>query len=361
MNLFNIETCSSNLNISKNRTERFVIDLLAQLMPRFEEYGLRVDAHQPRKHDAGYDLDLVLSRGGFHQAFAMQLKARPTLSNLSAFRMHEIGEIPLLVGASAVSPRSADGFRRAGIQFIDAAGNASIRFGDVLIDVRGRRAGIDPSLLEREKGGNLFSRARSQVAFVLLQWPRLWRRSQRELAEAAGVSVGHANDAVRMFRQSGFGPGGHRSDAELVDLWVAAFPKGLATKLTLATYRGSVEEFRKVIAEAPVFPAGAAISGELAADDRLRPAALTIYVPELDPTMPVKNRWRLEEGGNITVRHKFWTTPSSESHDTAGLQVGKQLAPALLVYADLMASDDPRVRSVAPEWRRDVARPELDR
>jgi hypothetical protein len=338
-----------------------VNDLWAELVPRFEEYGLRVDAHQPRMLDAGYDLDLVLSRGGAHQAYAMQLKARPTLSNLAPFHTHEIGSIPLLVGATAVSPRSADSFRRAGIQFIDTAGNASIRFGDVLIDVRGRRAGFDPSLPEREKGGNLFSRARSQVAFVLLQWPRLWRTPQRELAEAAGVSLGQANDAVRMFRQSGFGPGGHRSDAELLDLWVAAFPKGLATKLTLATYRGSLEEFRKVNAEDSVFLAGAAISGEFAADDVLRPAALTIYVPELDPMLPVKNRWRAEEDGNITVRHKFWTTPKSEPHDYDGPLVGKRLAPALLVYADLMASDDPRVRSVAPEWRRHLARPELDR
>lgn len=336
-------------------------DLLAELVPRFEEYGLRVDAHQPRMHDAGYDLDLVLSRGGAHQAFAMQLKARPTLSNLAPFRADGSGSIPLLVGATSVSARSADSFRRAGIQFIDTAGNASIHFGDVLIDVRGRRAGFDPSLPEREKGGNLFSRARSQVAFVLLQWPRLWRTPQRELAEAAGVSLGQANDAVRMFRQSGFGPGGHRSDAELLDLWVAAFPKGLATKLTLATYRGSVEEFRKVNAEDPVFLAGAAISGEFAADDMLRPAALTIYVPKLDPMLPVKNRWRSEEDGNITVRHKFWTTPSRESHDYDGPLVGKRPAPALLVYADLMASDDPRVRGVAPEWRRRLDRHESDR
>lgn len=164
-----------------------------------------------------------------------------------------------------------------------------------------------------------------------------------------------------MFRQSGFGPGGHRSDAELLDLWVAAFPKGLATKLTLATYRGSVEEFRKVNAEDPVFLAGAAISGEFAADDMLRPAALTIHVPKLDPMLPVKNRWRSEEDGNITVRHQFWTTPSSESHDYDGPLGGKRPAPALLVYADLMASDDPRVRGVAPEWRRRLDRHESDR
>ena len=50
-----------------------------------------------------------------------------------------------------------------------------------------------------------------------------------------------------------------------------------------------------------------------------------------------------------------------ESHDYDGPLIGQRLAPVLLVYADLMASDDPRVRGVAPEWRRRVARRELDR
>ncbi|KRB78459.1 hypothetical protein ASE01_04125 [Nocardioides sp. Root190] len=336
-------------------------DLLAELAPRFEEYGLRVDAHQPRMHDAGYDLDLVLSRGGAHQAFAMQLKARPTLSNLAPLRTHGSGSVPLLVGATSVSARSADNFRRAGIQFIDAAGNASIRFGDVLIDVRGRRADIEPPHPERERGGNLFSTARSQVAFALLQWPRLWKRPQREIAEAAGVSLGQANDALRMFRQSGFGPGGNRSDSELLDLWVASFPQGLGQKLTLATYRGSVDEFRKVDAEDPVFLGGPALSGELAADDLLRPASLTIYVAGLDPMLPVKNRWRSDGDGNITVRRRFWTTPPHESQDHDGPLTGLRNAPAVLVYADLMASDDPRVRGVAPEWRGRLDRHESDR
>lgn len=337
-------------------------DLLSELVARFEAYGLRVQAHPLREsHYIGYDVDLVLSRGRARQAFAMQLKTRPTLSNIDRIRPAVAGPILPMVGAVSVSPRSADAFRRAGIQFIDSGGNASIHFGDVLIDVRGRRTDRDQPQPEHEKGGNLFSRARAQVAFVLLQWPRLWRAPQREVAEAAGVSLGQANDAVRMFRHSGFGPGGHRSDTELLDLWVAAFPTGLATKLTLATYRGSVEEFRKVNAEDPVFLAGSAVSGELAADDLLRPAALTIYVAELDPMLPVRNRWRADGNGNITVRHKFWKTPSDESHDYDGPLIGQRLAPVLLVYADLMASDDPRVRGVAPEWRRRVARRELDR
>lgn len=336
-------------------------DVLSKLVARLEEYGLGVEARPLREiHDVGYDVDVELSRGRARQAFAMQLKTRPTLSNIDRIRPAVPGPILPLIGATSVAPRTADAFRRAGIQFIDSGGNASIHFDDVLIDVRGRRTDRDQSRPQQKKGGNLFSRARAQVAFVLLQWPSLWGVPQRELAEAAGVSLGQANDAVTMFRNSGFGPGGHRSDAEFLDLWVAAFPTGLASKLTLAIYRGSLEEFGKASAEDPALGAGSAVSGEVAAVDLLRPAALTIYVGELDPMLPLRNRWRTDGKGNITVRRKFWTTPSGETHDDEAPLIDQRLAPALLVYADLMASDDPRVRGVAPEWRRRIAGLQFD-
>lgn len=338
-------------------------DLLAVLTDRLEEFGLQVDvwAHPAGGSDLRHDVEVELSRGAARQEFAMELKRHATLSHLRHDSATGRAVLPLLVGATTVSPRSADAFRRAGIQYVDASGNAWIHFGDVLIDVRGRRSERDASETARARGGNVFSAARAQVAFALLQWPRSWKKPQRAVAEAAGVSLGQVNDALKMFREAGFGPGGHRSDSEFLDLWVASFPSGLGQKLLLATYRGSIEDFRKVDAEDPVFVGGAVISGELAADDLLRPEALTIYVAKLDPMLPVQNRWRSDGDANITVRRKFWTTPPDETNDYDGPLVGLRNAPAVLVYADLLASDNPRVRSVAPEWRNRIARREQGR
>lgn len=332
-------------------------DMLAMLTTRLEEFGVQVEVSS-RPH-GGFDvseMDLVLSRGDTQQAFALELKNHATHFDLRHNRRSATESGPLLVGAASVSPRSADAFRRSGVQYIDVAGNASIHFGDVLIDVRGRRSeGVATEGVQR-RGGNLFSPARAQIVFSLLQWPRLWKKPQRELADAAGVSVGQVNNTLEMFRESGFGPGGHRRDSELLDLWVASFPSGVGKKLVLATYRGSIEAFRKVDAEDPVFVGGAALSGELAIEDLLRPAALTIYVTKLDSMLPVRNRWRSDGEANITVRRKFWTTPPHETHDDDGPLTGLRNAPAVLVYADLMASDDARVRSVAPEWRKKLAK-----
>ncbi|MET1005886.1 MAG: type IV toxin-antitoxin system AbiEi family antitoxin [Propionibacteriaceae bacterium] len=322
-------------------------DTLDTLVARLEEFGLRVEASErSRGVNDGYDVDLLLSRGEARQEFAMELMGHARLSDLGRHSGVRTPAFPWMVGAASVSSRSADAFRRAGVQYIDASGNASIHFGDVLIDVRGRRVGRDLSTPPGR--GNLFSSARAQVAFALLQWPRLWQKPQREIAEAAGVSLGQVNDALKLFREAGFGPGGHRSHSEFLDLWVASFPSGLGHKLVLATYRGSIEDFSKIDVEDPTF-VGAEISGELAADDLLRPAALTVYVANLDPLFPVANRWRSDGDGNITVKRKFWRTPKDEM--PARPPVDMRQAPPVLVYADLLASGDPRVRSVAPDWR----------
>lgn len=332
-------------------------ELLAALVERLEEFGLHVDAQEhPSGVGLGNEADLVLSRGHMRQKFAVELERHATFSSVGSHTGTR-RNLPLLIGAAAISPRSADAFRRAGIQYVDTAGNAWLHFGDVLIDVRGRPSSAHvPS--RSATGSNLFSTGRAQVAFVLLQWPRSWKKPQRVVAEAAGASLGQAHNALAMFRDAGFGPGGHRSSSEFLDLWAASFPSGLARKLTLATYQGSIEGFRKLEAEDPVFVGGAVVSGQLAAEEQLRPAAVTIYVAKLHPMLAVKNRWRSDGEANITVRLKFWKTPPDETHDHAGPLTGLRPAPDVLVYADLMASDDPRVRDAATEWRERIARRE---
>ena len=160
-----------------------------------------------------------------------------------------------------------------------------------------------------------------------------------------------------MFRQAGFEPGVGVQRATFLDLWAAAFPTGLAQKLTLAAYNGSVDSLEKVNADDPLFVASdVLLSGEAAAGEMLRPASLTLYVEQLDPQLPIRSRWRADGPPNITVRRKFWATPKGATHGYDGPLGRLRHAPWPLVYADLLASDDPRVRGVAKEWKEQFAR-----
>ncbi|MDQ7902967.1 hypothetical protein RB614_00345 [Phytohabitans sp. ZYX-F-186] len=63
----------------------------------------------------------------------------------------------------------------------------------------------------------------------------------REVAHAAGVSVGQAHDALAQLQQSGFlDPASKRLDRtdELLDYWAAAYLTGLGRRLEIATYSG---------------------------------------------------------------------------------------------------------------------------
>ena len=218
-----------------------------------------------------------------------------------------------------------------------------MQFDGVLLDVRGRPRSDDLAMPAPKPAGNLFSTARAQVALALLAWPSLWEATWRDLAHASGVSLGQAHNALALLTEAGYSRDPARAGkTELLDLWAAAFPTGLATKLTLARYRGQIGPVGDVHSEDPVF-----VSGESAADDLLRPASLTLYVQELDPRLPVVNKWRSDGPANIVVRRKFWQVP----HESDGGLAGVRPAPWPLVYADLVTSDDPQVRTVARQWR----------
>ena len=316
-------------------------DLLARFVAQFGDLGVtaRVGAALPARHGV-QAANLRLTRGDSSQKYTLIYGSAVKVADTAG-----IGDpnLATLVFSTFVAPKSAETFRRAGVQYLDTVGNVWVEFGDVLVDVRGHRRPVNAGRSARMTGGNLFSTSRAQVTFALLAWPQLWGAPQRDLAHAAGVSLGQAHNTLTLLAEAGYGPDRDRpGQTQMLDLWAAAFPTGLAKKLTLATYRGDIGTVKKVNADDPVF-----LSGEGAADDMLRPATLTLYVEELDPSLPVVNKWRSDGPPNIVVRRKFWHAPDNSDAPLAGVR----LVPRPLIYADLVTSEDPRVRTVAKVWR----------
>jgi hypothetical protein len=128
-------------------------------------------------------------------------------------------------------------------------------------------------------------------------------------------------------------PDNELARSTLIDGWSAVFPQSLGRSLTV---RGLWAEqldrfFGPVLA-----------SGEAAPSAGLRATTGVVYVDELSTELLMMNRWRTDRSPNLVVRRRFWTRPEPTEGE----------APPLLVYADLLASDDPRVRSVAAQYRR---------
>ena len=321
-------------------------------------------AHDLERRLSEYQLDLTggvlpLSSLEPEQACAGQLERNgeraarlviysPTMTADSLPRRESSDSATVLLLGERIHERSAEALRLMGVDYLDAAGNAHISFGRVLVDVRGRRLPTPKPGAERPAKAtvsNLFSPKRAQVIFAFLTWPQLLSAPLREVARVAGVSIGKVHDTNGMLEALGFidahSPGRLLRADKLFDGWADAHAARLRASGASDTFAGAIDDL--------VIPEGAhvAVSGEYAIPEFLRPTTLTVYSDRPAAELAVANRWRRSAEANIFVRSKFWQ-PLDE-----GAPVPRQeTAPATLVYADLIAAGESR-QAEGAQWLRE--------
>lgn len=322
--------------------------LARELADRFDELGLRfaepVDLADLADQDSvAVTLLHTQGRARYQLGYSTSL----TASSLKWARPHYAADDRILLVGPRVTERSAEIFRTLGINYIDPSGNAFITFDGVHIDVRGRRpnpdAPVESAVPRMTRGGvNLFSTKRSQVIFALLTWEDLLVRPVRELARTAGVSLGQAQDTLELLEHYGFLDDrrrlSRREREHLIDQWTAGYPAGLGARNKIGSFSGDFSRLSPT--EAAVY-----VSGEAAAQSLRNPETIVLYTDMFPEGLIRAYRWRRnEENPNIFLRHQFWTPP--EAGDAGILR-----APWLLVYADLMASNDSRQAEAAHHLR----------
>ncbi|MFD5174628.1 type IV toxin-antitoxin system AbiEi family antitoxin [Nocardia sp. NPDC058379] len=285
-----------------------------------------------------------VSHKGFGAKYQMAWLPNVTLSALSKLDRRDDPH-RLLVTGPLISSRTAEALRDAGIDYIDSAGNAHLNFDPVLIDIRGRR-GPTSEQNRPHPEANLFSVRRMQVLFVLLAWPDLVNKPVRMIADSAGTSVGITQSTLEIMKQSDYviGRSLHRRD-ELIDLWSAAYRGTLMPKIQESFFAGDVAHWSP--------PPGYLVSGESAIESIRQPQTLTIYVRNFDPIEAIRNGWQKSGDPNIEIRRKFWAEPPWSVEPDPHGAFTESAAPPLLVYADLLASREPRQSEVASALRRD--------
>lgn len=295
------------------------------------------------------DAVVTMRRGGQLARFSI----RQDLSGNREFG-GDIGTKPLVVRRHIGVSESAD-LRKRGINFADSAGNAYITFADVYVDVRGNRLAraMNARRAETRVGEvtrvNLFSAKRSQVVFALLTWPQLLAATVREISEVAGVSVGLIQGTLTQLEQDGFLSRGVDPrllrQGQLFDLWAMTYPQQLAPTLALESFRGAA-------IDQPELLTGTWLGGENAVPELIRPSSLTIYMEEFNPRVAAVNRWRRDENPNVFIRKKFWAEPFLLDLESQKSTVSDAAVPSTLIYADLLASGEPRQIETAETYRR---------
>jgi len=270
----------------------------------------------------------------------------------------QAADLPILL-VTYYCPRTvADDLVKAGVNFVDLAGNAHLKTPRFWLYLHGRKP--TPALARAVRGekGVLAGAAALRVIYALLARPReQWR--MRDLAVKAGVALGWTNQIVQALRAEGLvrqtkrrGPAAVLKRGPIFDRWVTDYGAVLRPQLTLGTYtpvEGTVDDVVARIPKGEPFEGKrVALGGTWGAD------ALTHFYrgPRLViHAEPPQQRWlhplRIvpDERGTVTllapVAPIMWegVIPT----DTG------PVAPPLVLYAEMLADPDPRAHELAQQ------------
>jgi len=182
-------------------------------------------------------------------------------------------------------------------------------------------------------------KAEFQIVFRLLQDKSNTNLRYRQLAAAAGVSVGSVNNVMQSLMEKGYVVEDGkkrllRKRTSLLDRWARAYADGLKERFFVARFTFLTPQVKECWRDIRM-PENVSWGGEPAAallDDYLQPERWDVYVSDNANALIATGRMIPKADGEIYVYRKFW--------DEAG-------TPPVVVYADLLAMGNDRCREAA--------------
>ncbi len=300
--------------------------------------------------ESAVDASLELRPSGVK--YSVELKRWVQQANLGGLlaQLHRM-PAPALLVADYVNPNMADRLRNAGVQFIDAAGNSYLNEKNLYVFIKGNRLPSGYSVPRRTT--RAFNASGLKVIFGFLLEPSLVGETYRTIAETSDVSLGTIGWVLNDLKDRGYveerGKGRARSltaPLELLDRWAEAYPEKLLPELEMGSFQ---TQFQLPWKEMDPLAFGGCWGGEVGAsilDNYLSPAQGLVYLPKNNlKTLLMNYRLRKADtnrpktSDTIRLCEKFWHGSPENTGKNMKYQVA---APDILVYADLLASGDPR-------------------
>ena len=331
------------MGVRESTPDRYKDILLQAVRSLADSTGLQtaIETMEPKPRP-GADAIVNLTDENKHWRFYVEVK--PQLTNhtlgpaIAAVSQIKKEHHSAALVSAYVNPSQADKLRQLGIEFFDAAGNASFQQKGLHVFITGRKPQAIKSL---GRPARAFNPTGSRLVFALLCQPGLENRSYREIAKEAGISLGAVNWIMNDLRSLGqlsdSGARGRRlvNRKELLKRWISAYPEQLRPKLIVGRFRTrhAHDWWKKV-----QLPSDAFWSGEVAAQlltKYLKPETVTIYSDSNLPKLQAQYGLQRDSNGDIELFRRFWKFDQWEKKD-------RQTAPPLLVYADLVSTANDR-------------------
>jgi len=256
---------------------------------------------------------------------------------------------PILI-ADYVTDGAAEFLRQEGISYLDASGNCFLQSGSLLLFVQGQK----PKVRGRRESIRAFNAAGLKLIFLLLVREDLVNRTYRDLAEIVDISQGTVAYVMQDLKDLNFVEkrGKNRilrKREDLMDRWATGYTERLRSNLSRGRFRfvedKNPPEWQKSFSDSDSTRWG----GEPGADlltGNFRPELLTLYTREATSTVCRELEAAPDREGSIEILDLFWDPVELEKQDDSAGGTMEHVPP-LLIYADLVASADPRARRTA--------------
>jgi len=284
--------------------------------------------------DGAIVLDLESTRTHFYVEVKKELREYHLPKLIEQAKLHQ----PLMVIAERIFPKLKEKLRKYKIGYLDGAGNIYLHTEGNYIWLDGRKN------IEQESPvtNRAFTKTGLRTVFYLLLHNEAINMSYRTLARATGVALGNIKNIILGLEQAGFilhineKKMALQNKRALLERWIAGYKETLKPLLLIGKYRLNKPEDLMSLENLPVRAGETVWGGEPGAElitNYLNAKEFTVYTTEAKPVLMQK--WRLlpDAKGNIQFYEKFW-------QDDSNLIL--PIAPTLLIYADLMTTDDPR-------------------
>lgn len=280
--------------------------------------------------------------------FLCKIKGNITATNINTIVNHlqkymAIENRPVLLVAKYINPNMFDKLVGLGLNILDCAGNCHIRYMNGNIPVFHLINKGEKNVFANEKAYPVFQDAGIKVIFYLLQDKNNINKAYREIQENTGVALGTVKNVIDELVTRNFilvTDKGRilKNRKALLDLWVENYNQVLKPKLLIGRMAFRTNEQRNKW-KTMKLPEGMYWGGESAAnmiDNYLEPGAFDIYTDVPTAYLMKTGFVKQDTNGEIKVYQKFWQW-ETENH----------LAPLILIYADLMGSNNSRCLEAA--------------
>ena len=280
--------------------------------------------------------------------FLCKIKGNITATNINTIVNHlqkymAIENRPVLLVAKYINPNMFDKLVGLGLNILDCAGNCHIRYMNGNIPVFHLINKGEKNVFANEKAYPVFQDAGIKVIFYLLLDKNNIHKAYREIQENTGVALGTVKNVIDELVTRNFilvTDKGRilKNRKALLDLWVENYNQVLKPKLLIGRMAFRTNEQRNKW-KTMELPEGMYWGGESAAnmiDNYLEPGAFDIYTDVPTAYLMKTGFVKQDTNGEIKVYQKFWQW-ETENH----------LAPLILIYADLMGSNNSRCLEAA--------------